>query len=250
MRKYTITLLVFMAAGLCRADIPKLFTQRGFTSVTLVDAVNHFVAIGQDASVKEFQEIIANEDADTNWLFSRGFSAKERIGWVCRILFESKDGSPLRPPEFGRLNLPQKFMPADKWPLYPVALSGSTYFVLSEGYSTDGMKTESAADYVAYCEKNGVFRKTSILMPTKDEANKDAQALRQGAAWQSISWEDDQGFSYPLGERWAWGFMLNQIRSLPDKAPVQDIATQQPQTGTAAKNDSTVKSDATVVSAR
>jgi len=250
MRKYSLTLLVFMTFGLCRADVPKLFTERNFTSVTLVDAVNHFVTIGEGDSVKELQEIISNEAADTNWLFSRGFSVNERIGWVCRILFESKDGSPLRPPEFGKLDLPKKFMPADKWPLYPLALSGSTYFVLAQNYTADGSKLESAEDYIAYCEQNGVFRKTPISIPTKAEAAKDALALRQCAAWQAIKWEDNSGFSYPLGERWAWGFMQSQIRSLPDKMPVEDIAKQQPKVSSIAKSDSSVKDDSAVVSAQ
>jgi hypothetical protein len=228
MKAHLLTLLVFMTLGLCRADVPQLFTQRNFTSVTLVDAVNHFVGIGEDASVKELQEIISNEAADTNWIFSRGFSVDERIGWVCRILFEPKDGSPLRPPDYGRLNLPQKFMPLDKWPLYPLALSGSTYFVLGENYTADSTP-ESAEHYIAYCENNGVFRKMPVQLSTKAQAMQDALALRQCKSWQSIKWDDDHGFSYPLGERWTWGFMQNQIKSLP----VELMVKRQPKTNSA-----------------
>jgi len=227
------TLLVFMTLGLCHAEVPKLFTEQNFTSVTLVDAVNHFVAIGEDASVKELQGIISSDEANTNWIFSKGFSVDERVGWVCRILFEPKGHSPLRAPKYGRLSMPEKYMPISKWPLYPLALSGSTYFVLSENYTADNTPEESG-HYLAYCEKNGVFRKTPILLPTKEQAMQDAIAFRQCKSWQAIKWEDDHGFSYPLGERWTWGFIQNQIESLPSEV----IVKRQPQP----KNNPTVVS--------
>ena len=209
-----------MTMGLCRAEVPKLFCERNFTSVTLVDAVNHFVAIGEDASVKELGGIISNEAANTNWIFCRTFSVDERVGWICRILFEPKGKSPLRAPEYGRLNMPEKFMPIEKWPLYPLALSGSTYFVLGENYTAD-TTPENAAHYLAYCKKNGVFRKSPVQLSTKEQAMKDAIALRQSESWHTIKWDDDQGFSYPLGERWAWGFMQSQIQSLPSEVIVK-----------------------------
>ena len=116
--------------------------------------------------------------------------------------------------------MPEKFMPISKWPLYPLALSGSTYFILSENYSADATP-ESAEHYIAYCRKNGVFRKAPVQLSTKEQAIKDAVALRQCESWQAIKWEDDQGFSYPLGERWTWGFMQSQIQSLPTEAMVK-----------------------------
>ena len=52
---------------------------------------------------------------------------------MCRVLFEPKGQDSLRQPMYGALDLPWNSMPLTKWPLYPVALSGSSYFVLSDG---------------------------------------------------------------------------------------------------------------------
>jgi hypothetical protein len=208
-------LLFVMTLGLCHAEIPKLFREQAFTCATLADAVNHFVGIGEDASVRELQQLSEVEaaEAEQNRGFdTRGFSINERIGWVCRILFEPKNGPGIRPPKFGKLNLPEKFMPAAKWPLFPVVLSGSTYFVMAESYSDDNHTPEEAKHYIEYCRDNGNFRKTPVKVAAAAQVLKDAAALRQSAPWQSIQWLDDSGYSYPLGEEWTWGFIQKQAK--------------------------------------
>jgi hypothetical protein len=212
-------LLVVMTLGLCRAEVPKLFREQAFTCATLADAVNHFVGIGEDASVRELQELSEVEaaDAEKNRGFNtRGFSINERIAWVCRILFEPK-GVPksppyLRAPKFGRLDIPEKFMPIWKWPLYPVVLSGSTYFVMGESYSDDNNTPEDTKHYIEYCRENGDFRTTPVKVAGRAQVLKDADALRQSAPWQDIRWEDDTGYSYPMGEQWTWQFIQKQTR--------------------------------------
>ncbi|HUZ06775.1 MAG TPA: hypothetical protein VMV89_04735, partial [Candidatus Paceibacterota bacterium] len=136
-------LLLVMTLGTVRAEVPKLFRERAFNCVTLADAVNHFVGLGEDAAVKELEqlsEVEAAEAKKNRGFDTRGFSINERIGWVCRILFEPKDGTYIRAPMFGKLDVPERYMPIAKWPLYPLALSGSTYFVLAESYSNDSHK--------------------------------------------------------------------------------------------------------------
>jgi hypothetical protein len=208
-------LLFVMTLGIGRAEVPKLFREQAFTCATLADAVNHYVGIGEDASLKELQALALQEvaDADQNRGFNiRGFSINERIGWVCRILFEPKSGSYIRAPKYGKLNIPEKFMPIAKWPLYPVVLSGSTYFVVSESYSDDNHVPEDPKHYITYCAENGNFRKTPVKVATAAQVLKDADALRQSAPWQAIQWVDDSGYSYPLGEEWTWGFIQRQTR--------------------------------------
>src|SRR5271154_3271760 len=131
LRRLFIFLFLMMTVGLCRAEIPKLFCQPEFSSVTLVDAANHFIAIGETATAKELEGIAANDATNQTGMFSRN---NERIGWMCRMLFEPKGRSPLRAPKFGKLSLPEESLTLEKWPLYPLVLSGSTYFVLSEKY--------------------------------------------------------------------------------------------------------------------
>jgi hypothetical protein len=208
-------LLFVMTMGTVRADVPKLFRERAFTCVTLADAVNHFVGIGEDAAVKELDELAMQEvaDADQNRGFNiRGFSINERIGWVCRILFEPKNGPYIRAPKFGKLDIPEKYMPISKWPLFPVVLSGSTYFVMAESYSDDNNTPEEPKHYIEYCRDNGNFRKTPVKIASKTQILKDAAALRQSAPWQDIQWLDDSGYSYPMGEQWTWAFIQKQVK--------------------------------------
>jgi hypothetical protein len=189
---------------------PRLFQEHAFTAASLADAVNHFVGLGEDAAMRELQEIAQAEREDC---YSRGgvyWSMKERVGWMCRILFESKDGRPLREPYFGALDLPYHSMPNTSWPLYPVALSGSTYFVLSEGYWLAGVAEDINA-YIAYCRQTGAFRRTPVAVPTRAQAMMDAAVLRASPAWQAIKWTDSgQGWSYTLNEDGSWEFIHNQ----------------------------------------
>jgi hypothetical protein len=208
-------LLIVMTLGLGRAEVPKLFREQAFNCATLADAVNHFVGLGEDASVKELQELAGVEaaEAEQNRGFNvRGFSINERVAWVCRILFEPKNGAYIRAPKFGKLDIPEKFMPIAKWPLYPVVLSGSTYFVMSESYSDDNNVPEEPKHYIEYCKANGNFRKTPVKVATKTQVLKDADALRQSPPWQAIQWVDDSGYSYPMGEQWTWGFIQRQTK--------------------------------------
>ncbi len=205
-------LLFVMTLGTGRAEVPKLFRERAFNCVTVADAVNHFIGLGEDAAVKELEQLseVEADDEQNRGFDTRGFSINERIGWVCRILFEPKDGICIRAPKFGKLGIPERYMPIAKWPLYPVVLSGSTYFVMAEGYSDGNNTPEGSKHYIEYCVENGNFRKTPVKIASKTQILKDAGALRQSAPWQAIQWQDDSGFSYPLGEQWTWGFILKQ----------------------------------------
>ncbi len=212
--KRILIYLMLMTMGICRAEIPKLFTEKPFNSVTLAEAVNHYVAIGETATIMELQQLAAQEKSDDNYFASHGYCLGERISWVCRILYEPRGHSPLRGPKFGTLSIPERTMPLEKWPLYPLAISGSTYVVLNQSYTPKG-KPEDVTHYLAYCKDSGVFRKNPVVVPTQEQAMKDAAALRKSEAWLAIKWRDDEGFSYPMGEQWTWGFIQNQAKGIP-----------------------------------
>jgi hypothetical protein len=212
-------LLFVMTLGLARADVPRLFREKAFNYVMLANAVNHFVGIGEDEAVKELEQLTEVEaaEADKNRGFNtRGFSINERVGWVCRILFDPKTGPKLPPylraPKFGRLGIPEKFMPIDQWPLFPVVLSGTTYFVMNESYSEGTEPAEEPKHYIAYCVANGNFRTTPIKVTPWAQVQKDADALHKSAPWQAIQWVDDGGFSYPMGEQWTWAYIQRQTK--------------------------------------
>jgi hypothetical protein len=212
-------LLVVVAATPCQAEPPKLFRQRSFTCVTLAEAVNHYVALGEEKAAKELESLIS--DWGTDWdrrSTQKGrFSINERVSWVCRILFIPRGKEPLRAPYYGALSLPHNSMPLASWPLYPVAASGSTYFVLSEGYSLAG-KAEDPKEYLKYCRANGKFRKEAVPIPTRAQALKDLEKLRQSEAWKAIKWKDSgPGFSYEIDEDWHWKPIKSQAEKIPEK---------------------------------
>src|ERR1051326_7418577 len=102
----------------------RLFEKEEFNSASFADAANHFVAHGEDAAVEQLCGMLSD-------------SFSLRILFMCRVLFEPRSET-LRPPAIGAFSLPRHTMPAKAWPLYPVALSGSSYFVLTEGYMCAG----------------------------------------------------------------------------------------------------------------
>lgn len=212
-----------MTLEFCHAEVPKLFSEKPFNSVTLAEAVNHFVVIGETASLKELGQLAAQEKSDSDFFSSHGFCLGERVSWVCRILYEPRGHSPLRAPKFGILSIPEKTMPIEKWPLYPVAVSGSTYVVLNQSYTPKGTP-EDVQHYITYCKDSGVFRTTPVAVPTREQAMADAAALRQSEPWKAIKWQDDEGFTYPMGEQWTWAFIQNQAKRIPVESVAQKKA--------------------------
>ncbi len=208
MTRWTIIALLLTLHVACGA-VPRLFQESEFTAASFAEAVNHFVALGEDAAVQELRRLAADSKTDNK----HENRVKVRIGWMCRVLFEPKTES-LREPRFGALSLPYKTMPNKSWPLNPVALSGSTYLVLSDGYILGG-RAENTKAYIDYCRKSGVFRKKPVSVPTKAQALRDAAALRQSAAWQSIKWKDSgENWSYTMDEGRTWEFIQEQAESI------------------------------------
>lgn len=211
-----LILILFMTnVSVCSANAPALFRQQAFNAATLAMAVNHFVDIGEEATVKELDTLAATGDV----VHRNGgiFNIHERIGWVCRVLFAPKGQKPLRPPMYGALVLPYASMPLERWPLFPVVLSGNTYFVLSEGYFVAG-HPEPATGYVAYCRENGIFRTTPVQVPTREQALKDAVALHQSGAWKAMKWrESSPADNEDYWGKVTWKFIQAQAESIPTK---------------------------------
>jgi hypothetical protein len=99
----------------------------------------------------------------------------------------------------------------------PLAAPASSYFVLSEGYMLFGWP-ENPKEYLKYCRANGQFRKQSVPIPSKAQALKDLEQLRQSKAWKAIKWKDSgNGFDYIISEEWAWQFIKKQAEDTPEK---------------------------------
>jgi hypothetical protein len=191
--------------------LPELLREESFTCATLAEAANHYIALGEKAGTEELESHVVDWEVDHR----EGFSRNERIGWICRIVFQPRSAEPLRSPRYGALSLPWNTMSLANWPLYPLACSGSTYFVLSEGYMLGGVP-EDPKSYLEYCRANGEFRTAGVPIPTRVEALKDSGSLRRSEAWQAIKWSDSgQGFSYGFSEAGAWRFIAAQAENVP-----------------------------------
>jgi hypothetical protein len=191
------------------AEVPLLFRQRSFDAAHLAEAVNYFVALGEQQAVRELSDLAPEFNSKRE-----DVSLSERVGWVCRILFLPKGRKPLREPGYGGHQLPYLTMPLSRWPLYPVAASGDSFFVLSEGYSLMGI-AENPKKYLEYCRANGVFRKQAVVVPTRAQAEKDVLALRQSPAWKAIQWKDGgRGTTYTISEPWIWSFIQAQADAI------------------------------------
>ena len=104
-RLATLFLPIVFCAALCRIffvqpPVPRLFTQPDFDTTDLIDAVNHYVRLGEARSTNQLKELAENHQ-------STEFNVRERIRWVSRILYLNKTEYPqctfltchlLRPP--------------------------------------------------------------------------------------------------------------------------------------------------------
>lgn len=169
--------------------------------------VNYYVDLGEEETLREFENLLSDR-------FENGSpDIDERIGWLCRILYQP-NGEPLRPPGTGGFMLPYDQFPLAKWPLFPIAKSGDTYCVLARRSSIMGLP-ESLTDYFGYCRTNGSFRTERVPVPNGKTAIRDLNALRLSNRWLNIQWSGKrQGVSYTCSEPWIWDEILSQAQSM------------------------------------
>lgn len=170
------------------------------TSFDLARVANYFISLGEKEAVNkliDFYKLERGMDRPNVW---------EQIGWICRLIFMQKTNKVLRPPYFGGLRLPFNTMKFSDWPVYPLAESNGVYFVLSEGYRIGG-QPEDPRDYIKYCQREGMFRKEYLIIPSEKEAEKALDSLLKTEVWKKIKWRDGKwskggrgGFSYDISE--------------------------------------------------
>ncbi len=182
--------------------LPRLFRNERFSASIVASAANRYIAMGEDSAIKELKGIAENEVLSKH-------DIKERIGWICRILYRG-DSELLRRPGFGALSLPYLTMLDTDWPLYPVVYSGNSYFILARGYSYTG-RPETAEEYIEYCKQNGTFRTDPLSLPNPQSAREDLAKLRSSTRWKKIKWKDARrGTTYTMHEEVLWGFLFAQ----------------------------------------
>ncbi|MBB6049246.1 hypothetical protein [Armatimonas rosea] len=192
---------------------PSLFCEKAYNAAVLAEAVNYFVALGERRAATELAQLAPQAFDPKTPLevrVARGFERHDRVGWVLRILFLPKKAYPLREPRYGGLSLPTLTMPPARWPLYPVVASGSSYFVLSEGYMLGG-SPEDPLKYLRYCQTEGRFRTQPVPVPTREQALQDVLAVRQSEAWKDSA----PGRRYTMHEGAVYDYLKAQADSIP-----------------------------------
>jgi len=192
-------------------DLPKFMLEKEITCAMFADAINHYVKMGEEKAIAALKAL-----ADSKPKGDMADHAQTRMAFTCRALFEPKGKAPLHAPAFGGLNdLPSNTMPLEHWPLYPVVHVGSSYFVLSEGYSSGGVPEQSIS-YINYCCAEGRFRKDRVPLPTKAQALRDFELLRESGPWKALKWKDrGQGFYYELDENGVLEYLKAQAERIP-----------------------------------
>ena len=160
-RLATLFLPIVFCAALCRIlfvqpSVPRLLTQSDFDTTDLIDAVNHYVRLGEARSTNQLKELAANHQ-------STEFNVRERIRWVSRILYLKQDGVPamyfpdMPLAETGNAGMPWLSISGDEWPIYPLAKQGKSYFVLYER-NKPPRNMENLENYLSMCRQFSVFR--------------------------------------------------------------------------------------------
>src|SRR5258706_4625365 len=122
----TLIILPYLQIQLARSDVPDLLKTKEFNSAGLTRAANHYIKRGEESFLNDIKLMALDPGADFRQGFGASnqmrtnFSQNERIGWLCRVLYEPKETKPLRPPGLGALGVPYMTMPSDSWPLFPL----------------------------------------------------------------------------------------------------------------------------------
>ena len=161
----------------------------------LARVANRFIALGEERALEGMASLVRGKEQERLHRYDQAI----QIGWICRLIFESRSDGPLRAPMYGQLDLPWHSMPISKWPYFPLAESDGLFFVLSSGYLVAG-HPEDPVDYINYCRESGSFRVTRIKIPSESEAEAALDSLLSSEIWLNIKWKDEKW--YPGGGGW------------------------------------------------
>lgn len=200
----SVNSLLVVANATDQLDVPKVFTTKDFSSADLARSANKYIAMGEKKAVQSLKKLALETRAS-----KQGMQINTRITWICRMIFEAKE-KPIRRPLVGALMIPINGNDAARWPLFPLAKSGETFFVLGQAGFGTGIP-EGADKYIEYCQHNGKFRKAPLTIPEQQRAQKDLKKLKDSKRWQEINWKTANP---KATEAWFWKSIAEQARSI------------------------------------
>jgi hypothetical protein len=213
----SILALVVMIVSGC-SSTPKLPLPEQPTCLDIALTANKYIALGEENAVKELKQLCKLSKKSRFSDYVMGI----QVGFICRVIFEPKEGRPIREPGFGALRLPWNTMKAEDWPLYPVAESEGIYFILSQSYYIRGLP-EDPQHYIDYYRSRGVFRKAPVKIPTGETAWHALAGLLSSCAWKKIKWKDSgDWFSYEMSKETVIEYLEAQTKIEPDQQPAPE----------------------------
>ena len=124
-------------------------------------------------------------------------STAYKVCHLCRLIFVPRSPTnQLHAPAHQWHTVPDAIMSASgpDWSCLPFAIVDQVPLSMVEasGYICVGkpMKPESAADYLRYCQADGVLRTNQYPVPTAESAGSAISALFTSPSWQSLKWSD------------------------------------------------------------
>jgi uncharacterized protein (TIGR02996 family) len=100
---------------------------------------------------------------------------------LCRLLFCSRSGDPLRRPGLGEPGFPGNTTYSD-WPLEPVQVHRGVPFYIVRGWGIAGLP-ESAPHYLAYCLQNGVWNSEPYALVSDEDLSAIARDFVASGPW-------------------------------------------------------------------
>ncbi|MBD5779817.1 hypothetical protein IEN85_09960 [Pelagicoccus sp. NFK12] len=196
--KTTLQAFLLFCIAICSARGDRALLPNQPSCYALAVSANELIALGEEGAKERLKEEWT--DSGKNGDLFAVESARERLGWLSRILYLPGPNG-IRQPLFGGLGLPWNTMDHGDWPLYPLVESSGIFFVLADGYVIAGLPEDPIA-YLHYCGENGTFRTAPLKVPNEAEAMVALEELLESKEWNSIKWKDSKwhsqggGFEY------------------------------------------------------
>ena len=185
----------------------RLLIIRTLNSTDWAQIANDYMAKGEE---KACAELI--EKSQRKFDPAHPIDPNVRASFVVRLIFQPRAKTPLRPPGLGGLPLPEKSMPLRSWPLYPFFQTRGVLFLMWEGYVLAGLP-EPCSSYIAYCKKEGKFRKAPYNVPSAGQTNLALTAFLKSSQWTGIKWSfKSPSYSYNYPPQMIEGYLKQQIR--------------------------------------
>lgn len=191
-------------------------SQVNFRPDAAVECANVLIRAGRGSACEEMKRL-----AHRQWpSIQQQEQVNRNICLLCRLVFDNKNSSEhLRAPRVGLSSGGGTYEPNDEktWPYLPFAITNGVPLCMTSAFLGSGMP-DQAADYLAYCASNGVFRAHLFPEPTAISSSNALKQVISSSAWKALN--SRPGASH-LAEENAEADLWKEIKNMqtPASAP-------------------------------